>query len=124
MVDLAKTPEEIKEDMPAPTSMPAAEIKTPVYPYGLCISLDDDTLEKLGLDGDLPSAGDEIHFCCEARVTCTSQREEVQADGTKEVCTRVELQICRMSPATQDPAEEAEEAAEARRGRFYKEAAE
>lgn len=121
MIDMAKTPAEAKEEIArdAPMAVSAAAPSVPTYPYGLCLSLDDDSLAKLKLGGDLPTVGDEIHFCCEARVTSASESERETSDGKTEKCCRVELQICRMSVPGSDPVEAAEEKAEARRGHFY-----
>lgn len=76
-------------------AMPSAPTG-PQYPYGCCISLDDETLKKLGLAGDMPAAGEMIHFCAEAKVTCCTQNDRVNPDGSTESCNRVELQIVRM----------------------------
>lgn len=118
MVDLARTGDEIKQETAQACPAPA-KISAPVYPYGCCISLDDEVLKKLGLDGDLPEVGDEIHFCCEARVTSASQNECETPDGKKDVRQRVELQICRMSAPGQDPADAAVERSEKRQQNWY-----
>src|SRR6266567_4995889 len=119
MVDMAKTPDEVKKevndyprasfasDLPAP--------KVPVYPYGLCISLDEDTLAKLKLDGDLPDVGEMIHLAAMAKVTSVSEREREDTTGNKTRCCRVELQITHLATEVEDQ----EEVSEARRGRFY-----
>lgn len=120
MVSMAKSPEEMKEDMadmPAPVA--ANKISGPKYPYGLCISLDDETLEKLGLEGDLPAVGETMHFEAIARVTCASANESEGMDGATRMCRRVELQITDMGVPDPDPAGRAEEASAARRKRFY-----
>jgi hypothetical protein len=98
MVSLAKTAEEAKKEMPG---MPAAvsvmaEPRGPQYPYGCCISLDDDTLEKLDMGDEMPPVGATIHFCCAAKVTNVSMREEAGPDGKPQKCCRVELQITDM----------------------------
>ncbi len=62
----------------------------PDYPYGLCICLNDDDLEKLDLADDM-EAGDTITFMATAKVTSVSARE---IGG--EVEKRVELQITNM----------------------------
>jgi hypothetical protein len=63
------------------------------YPYGLTLRLEEDSLEKLGIDDDnLPSAGDELTFTIKARVTDVSSRE--RADGDDTCC--VELQVTKM----------------------------
>ena len=54
MVDMARSPEELKKDSAAygiPQVAPRLSDE-PIYPYGLCISLCDDELEKLDLDCD------------------------------------------------------------------------
>jgi hypothetical protein len=74
MVNLAKSPEQVKGEIA--TSVPAAadmpEPKVPVYPWGTCIKLEDDTLEKLGLDDGLPAVGETLQFLAMARVTSVS----------------------------------------------------
>lgn len=63
------------------------------YPYGLTLRLEEDSLEKLGIDDEnLPSAGDELTFTVRARVTDVSSRE--RADGDDTCC--VELQVTKM----------------------------
>lgn len=91
MVDMALTPEESAEMVsPAPPTKP----KGPRYPYGLCISLDNESMEKLGLDKEeLPDIGDMIHFMAMATVTSVSSSKVEGGDD----CCRVELQITNMS---------------------------
>jgi len=96
MVDMARDPEEIKEDMPQ--AVPSA----PLYPYGLCISMDEDTLEKLRLDGELPQVGMMIHLAGMAKVTSVSQNEREMSDGSKKNCCRVELQITHLATENED----------------------
>lgn len=63
------------------------------YPYGLTLRLEEDSLEKLGIDDEsLPNAGDELTFSIKARVTDVSSRE--RADGDDTCC--VELQVTKM----------------------------
>jgi hypothetical protein len=105
MVNLARSPEETKGDMPQ-TAVMASKPTVPEYPYGCCISLDDECLKKMALDGDLPQAGEMIHFEAMAKVTCASVRDEVDAAGNATQCRRVELQITDMgmlSPSEQKP---------------------
>jgi len=98
MTDMAKTPAEIKEDMP---TMPSSDSVVNRYPYGLCISLTEDELSKLKMDGT-PSVGDMVHLFAMARVTSVSENEK--SDGSK--CCRVELQITHLG--TEDESEEEE----------------
>jgi len=102
MIDMSKTPEEIKEDIKQSMPSPIAADKVPVYPYGLCISLSEEELTKLGLDGDLPDVGDMIHLAAMAKVTSVSESEREDAQGNKTRCCRVELQITHMASEDED----------------------
>jgi hypothetical protein len=113
MVDMGKTAEEVKEDIEQRSGGP--EASTPMYPYGLCLALTEEELEKLGIDEELPSRGDMIHVVAIAKVTAASENEEEKADGSKKVRRRVELQITHIALENED--DEGEE--EARRSRFY-----
>lgn len=118
LVSMAKTPEEVKDDtadMPMATA--AGKISGAKYPYGLCISLDDETLKKLGLDGDMPSVGEVIAIQAMARVTNAGKNEREGTDGATQVCRHVELQITDM--AVPDPEPDPMQASMARRKRFY-----
>jgi hypothetical protein len=97
MIDMAKTPAEVNEavkSMSAPVSATVNDM--PVYPYGLCISLEEDELEKLKLDG-VCEAGDMIHIAAMAKVTSISQRDT--EGGVKR---RVELQITHLGTEDED----------------------
>jgi len=85
----------------------------PVYPYGLCISLGNDELEKLGVEEeDEICVDDMVHLKAMAKVTSHSVRDT--ADGSDR---RVELQIVFL--AIED--EEDEEVEKPKRtSRFYK----
>ena len=76
MVSMAKTPAQVNKEVDqnkAPFSVAAADVQ--VYPYGLCISLENEQLEKLGIDSDC-DVGDMIHFCAMGKVTSKSEREK------------------------------------------------
>jgi hypothetical protein len=104
MVNLARSPEEIKiETAPMQVGVSGKAPSAPEYPYGCCISLDDECLKKMGLDGDLPEAGEMVHFEAMAKVTCASVRDEVGPDGTSKQCRRVELQITDMGMVGAEP---------------------
>jgi hypothetical protein len=121
MVNMAKSPEEVKKevgDYPMPAEV-SSKPSVPVYPWGLCLRLDESVLKKLGLDGDLPEVGDIVHFCAQAKVTSVSENESEKSDGTKQRCCNVELQITDLGVPAATPAEEAEEAAEHRRNKWY-----
>lgn len=92
MVDVGLTEEEQLE-----YSQPMASADVPKYPWGLRISLDEKTLEKLGLDED-PEVGDYIDLRAFARVTSASRDQS--ANG--KVSRRVELQIERLAVEDED----------------------
>ena len=121
MVSMAHTPDDIKKEAAeyaaAPVSSGAAS--GPRYPYGLCISLGEDELEKLGLDGDLPKIGEVMQFTALARVTSASMSERETAGGEPENCCRVELQITDMGVPAANEVDRAVEKSEQRRARFY-----
>ncbi len=71
-------------------------INTPIYPYGLQISLTNDELEKLGLDSDC-GVGDMLHMHCLAKVTSVSKRE---TEGGEDCC--IQLQITHISAEDED----------------------
>lgn len=91
MINMARSTEEMQETMISPV-MP----DVPIYPYGLCICLTHDELDKLGLDADC-EVGDMIHIMAMAKVTSISKN--ATSDG--ENC-RVELQITDMSVEDED----------------------
>jgi len=116
MVDMAKTPQEKAEDM-AEASAPTA-LMQPDYPYGLCICLTQDELDKLGLDSDC-CVGDMVHLFAMASVTSVSKRD----NGAGPEC-RIELQITHLEVEDEDEENEENEEAEgepvaARAGRLY-----
>lgn len=101
MKDMARSPEELKKDRDIPMPV-AAKISGPAYPYGLSLCLNDETLAKLGIEGDLPDVGDTIHIAALCRVTCASETENTTPDGGKETCRRIELQITHMACENED----------------------
>jgi hypothetical protein len=113
MVDMGKTADEVKEEIEERSGGP--EASTAVYPYGLCVALTEEELEKLGIGDELPNRGDMIHIIAMAKVTAVSENENEMTDGSKKVRRRVELQITHI--ALEDEDDEGEE--EARRSRFY-----
>src|ERR1700680_4667311 len=98
MVDMARTPAEVKTDMPC-------TMDQPLYPYGLCLSLGQDELDKLGFGkGDL-AVSDMVHLHCLASVTSVSEHDNIHSRPS----CRVELQVTHIS-AVEDEAEEDKQA--------------
>ena len=106
MVSMRKTPAEAKAQ---------AEPTPDVFPYGLCISLCDDELEKLGL-GDDVQVGDMLHLHCMAKVTAVAKHDSEMGGPSR----RVELQITDMVGESEDEENEtAPMPAEKRRAKLY-----
>lgn len=82
--------------MDAHEKMEYSSPSTPTYPYGLCISLCQDQLDKLGMEEEV-NRGDILHMHCLAEVTSVST---VDNSNGKE--TRVELQITHISAEDED----------------------
>lgn len=123
MIDMAHTPEDVKKELAEMGSPASAAPLVGVYPYGLCISLDDETLQKLKLDGELPSVGEMIHLCAMAKVTSVSENEREDTNGGKKTCRRVELQITHLATENEDQenaeVEDRIGKQKARQSRFY-----
>jgi len=98
MVNMEMTKEEAKE-YGGLCCAGDSEDKGPKYPWGLQISLDDGSLEKLGIT-ELPPVG--TTMLVQAQVTVTSASSSQRQSGDVE--QRVELQITDMelSPPSSD----------------------
>lgn len=109
-VDLRLTPDETEDYFPKVSDVPA-------YPYGLCISLCEKEIEKLGIDFETICTGDMVHIHAMAIVSAKSQNE-----NQKGVNQRIELQITHMAAEDESDEDEAEEEELAKDGpsRLYK----
>lgn len=96
MVDMARTPAEIKARNKPMDVVSSGE----KYGYGLSICLDSDALKKLGVT-DLPEVGDEFHIIAIGKVTSTSKNASESNDSS-----RVEIQITNMAVMHEDEMEE------------------
>jgi hypothetical protein len=110
MIDMAITPEERKEDMPAIAD--ANPENMPKYPYGLAIRFDDESLKKLEADTSDWEVGDSFELVTEVKVTSKSEHDT--NDG-KKCC--VELQIVAIGAPEMEGEEEHEEEAEHKDGK-------
>jgi len=125
MIDLAKSPETIRKEAEPMQSCAPTPCPVPEYPWGLSISLENESLAKLGLDGELPTVGDILEFFAAAKVTSASMREEIDpSTGQAKQCCRIELQIVGMLPheeesAAEDRMETEQARSAGRRSRFY-----
>ena len=84
-----------------------AGLSPPKYPYGLMISLNDETLQKLGLDGEC-DVGDILHGHFLAEVTSVSKNKSQDGESN----SRVELQIIMMTAMEDEDSENREVDAE------------
>lgn len=109
-VSMMKTPEKVKTEKADVPAM-AADVAQPIYPWGLCISLTNDEIEKLDLDASSCEVGAIVKLDCLAKVTSCSRTATDQGE-----CQRIELQI---TDICCDGEEDEGAETEARRGRFY-----
>lgn len=88
LVDLAMTPEE-QEDCGMVPAMPGEKGDGPRYPWGMSISFNKATLDKLGLSPNC-SIGDLL----DARIfgTVTSVSMNKRNDGTEDCCVSVQIE--------------------------------
>ncbi len=86
LINMENTAQEAAQQVGVPT---AAE--GPKYPWGLQITLSDDSLDKLGVKS-LPAAGTEVTIVAKAVVTGTSERQ-TEGEGTR---SSMDLQITDM----------------------------
>lgn len=86
-------------------SLEAVEMKEPVYPWGLCYSLNEEVLEKLGDSIDDYEVGEEYFLYAKCKVTGKSERE--YENSPKSMC--VNLQITDLLIEDTDGDEEGEE---------------
>lgn len=98
MVDLARTPDEVKAEQTLSPVNPDAD----KYPWGMTLSFDDATLKKLDMT-DLPQAGTELDLVCRARVT---RQEITDTEGGGKRCSMT-VQVTAI--AVEDESAEAEE---------------
>lgn len=82
LVSMKRTPEDKREDMGEP---PSIEAIAPDYPWGLCINMDYDELEKLGMK-DLPAVGSEFGMHVKVRVT-RCQQSAVEGHDEEKSCS-------------------------------------
>lgn len=83
------------------------------YPYGLCVSLCKDELEKLEIDFDSCCIGDFLHLHSLAKITSKSNNETEEGDNP-----RLELVLAFLE--VEDEGREDAEADKGMMGRLYK----
>ena len=63
--------------------------ESPAYPYGLCLTLDDDALEKLGLEADDFAVGKSMTLVANVDVTSVSSYESKGTDARESVSLQI-----------------------------------
>lgn len=89
LVNMKIDPAKEKEKYAARES---ALVEAPRYPYGLCLHLDDDVMQKLGLS-KLPEVGKPMMLTALVDVTSVSENEYQTEGGKTEKRQSVSLQI-------------------------------
>lgn len=115
MVSMARDAQEVKEEVSkncGPLSSSA-----PVYPYGLCLSLGTDELDKLEIT-EKPEVGDTIHLFAMAKVTSVSENESENTDGERSYNCRIELQITDIAVESEDDENVAMSSDDRAKGRY------
>lgn len=96
LVDMKYTKAEIKAE-----SKEMRMGEPPAYPWGLCLHLEKDELDKLGIS-TLPQVGSEVHFAAVAKVTSVNQSAREGQDEN----TSVALQITMLAIVKTESADE------------------
>lgn len=102
MKDMSLTAEEAKEY--AGDMCCGPDEKGPKYPYGLTISLNDGSIEKLGITS-LPMVGTKVNIMAVAVVTSIEQRQDSDGENETSMC----LQITQMEAQMPSPEKNAAE---------------
>ena len=97
MVDMKRSAADMRSEATAMAAGPDGE----QYPYGLCINLDKDELDKLGIT-TLPPIGSAVHMMAVGTVTRVSQSASQTPQGSDEQ-TSMAIQITMMSAAVEAP---------------------
>ncbi len=97
-IDMTMSKEEAKEQM-EPTASDA-----PKYPWGLSISLDDDSLKKLGITA-LPAVGTKMTLNATVEVCSTSQYSD--QEGEAEVSMSLQITAMELGAGQTGPSDAA-----------------
>lgn len=96
MVNMELTEKESKKD-----TVESMENQMPKYPWGLSISLDNDSLEKLGMEDEDFEAGQEFTIECRVKVMGFSEDETIN-DGVRK-CVRLQITEMEVSDGSTEP---------------------
>lgn len=109
MVDMKRTQAEAEElEAKHSPEIATADVTRESYPWGLSLTLEQETLEKLGMK-TLPAVGSRMTITAEVKVTSRSESQN-ESEGAGESKERtLGLQICKMGIKRRE-AESAEDA--------------
>jgi len=85
MINMKMSKEEAKEEGP---TLAGFSDKEPKYPYGLKLSVDDDSLEKLGLDTP-PAVGTVFTITAKVKVDSLSTSQSEGSDAETYTCWQI-----------------------------------
>lgn len=91
-----KNMEMSKKDKESTAPMAVGKYEGPNYPYGLCLRLDNSSLEKLGMDS-LPKVGAKMKVMAMGVITSVSSHESKNRDDRN-----VEIQIQQLGVEDED----------------------
>lgn len=91
---------DMKSTVPAKESTALVPTERDEYPYGLCISLDEGSLEKLGISM-LPAVGADVKLVAIACVVTVSQHE-CQGDEKPNRCVSLQIEKLAVLPSKGD----------------------
>lgn len=74
-----------------------SEPDQPRYPWGLEVSLNNESINKLGIDLENTQAEDTVYFVAQAKVTRVSSSENTEYDGKVRKNREIGLQIQKMA---------------------------
>lgn len=96
MVSMKRDPQSTREERAAPM-----ETMAPDYPWGLCLNLEAEELDKLGIT-KLPEVGSEMELCVRVKVTRVAQSASTDTRGKKDESRSVGLQVTDIEIESED----------------------
>ena len=70
-------------------ALPTKSEEGPLYPYGLELSLEKSSIDKLGIDFKKMSVGDEIDISCKGKITRLSTNERSGGEADKSMSIQI-----------------------------------
>lgn len=76
---------------------PETAIDEPMYPWGLELTLENDSVKKLGIDIQNNMAGDSVNIVAKAKITSISRRQNTEPGNKTRQNDSISLQITDMA---------------------------